>query len=259
MLIDSHCHLNFPYEGKQPADLVADAKANDVGILVTIGTDQDSFEQVRTISETFHNVYHTIGIHPHDAKTVSDETYQRMRAALVHTKCVAMGEIGLDYFYDNSEPAVQRSVLAKQLEIAIELKKPLVIHSRDGESDLLPLLQNFAAKRDPAIPCGVIHCFTGTPDFARACIDLGFNIGISGIFTFKKSQALRDVIRSLPLEKLVVETDAPFLAPEPHRGKKCMPFMVRDTAMRLAELFGVPYDVAAKITTENSKRMFQLT
>ncbi len=257
-LIDSHCHLNYEYEGKTAADLVQDAANDNVKILVTIGTDEASFDQVQALSEKFPNVYHTIGIHPHDSKDITPATLAAIDEHLKHPKCVALGEVGLDYYYNHSDHDIQIKGLRDQLELALSNKKPIVIHSRDGEADLLPILQEFCGRRGTDTPAGVIHCFTGTEDFARACIDLGFKIGVSGIFTFKKSAELRDSIARLPLNALMVETDSPFLAPEPHRGKKCMPFMVKHTAAKLAEVFKVSLDEVATITTANTQLVFGL-
>jgi TatD DNase family protein len=257
MLIDTHCHLNYEYDGgKTPEALVNEAHANDVGILITIATEEANFETVRKISEQFPNVYHTIGVHPHEASLVNDSVLQTMRRDLQHPKCVAVGEIGLDYFYEHSEREKQRTECRAQLEIAIEMKKPVVIHSRDGEEDLLPMLTDYAKRQSGAPSLGVIHCFSGTREFGQACLDLGFYISISGILTFKNSEALRQIVKTYPLERLLVETDSPFLAPAPLRGKKCEPFMVKHTALKLAEVMGVSYEELAQITTRNAKACF---
>jgi TatD DNase family protein len=257
MLIDTHCHLNYEYDGgKTPETLVNEARANDVGILITIATEAANFETVRKISEQFPNVYHTIGVHPHEASLVNDSVLATMRRDLQHPKCVAVGEIGLDYFYEHSEREKQRTECRAQLEIAIETKKPVVIHSRDGEEDLLPMLTDYAKRQSGAASLGVIHCFSGTREFGQACLDLGFFISISGILTFKNSEALRQIVKTFPLERLLVETDSPFLAPAPLRGKKCEPFMVKHTALKLAEVMGVSYEELAQVTTRNAKSCF---
>lgn len=259
MLIDTHCHLNYDYDGgKTPTDLVREAEANGVGTLITIATDHTNFETVQKISEQFPNVYHTIGVHPHEASLVTPEILDSMRAFLTHPKCVAVGEIGLDYYYEHSDREKQKQECQAQLEIAIETRKPVVIHSRDGEEDLLPMLTSYARRQKGASSLGVIHCFTGTREFGQACLDLGFYISISGILTFKNSESLRQTVKSFPLDRLLVETDSPFLAPAPLRGKKCEPYMVKHTALKLAELMNVSFAELEATTTVNAKACFGL-
>jgi TatD DNase family protein len=257
-LVDTHCHLDYDYDaGKGPAELIEDAGKAGVGILITIGTEPANFDSVRSISERFTNVYHTIGVHPHDASKVDEAILADMRPRLSHPKCVAIGEIGLDYYYEHSDRKKQQQECAAQLELAVEAGKPVVIHSRDGEEDLLPLLKTYASRqKGPSL--GVIHCFSGTEDFARNCIDLGFFISFSGILTFKNSEPLREMAKRLPLDRLLVETDAPFLAPVPLRGKKCEPFMVKHTALKLAEIRGIPFEELARITTANARACFRM-
>jgi TatD DNase family protein len=256
MLIDTHCHLNFEYDGKTVEELIQDAHQAGVQKLVTIGTDPASFIPIEKISESNASVFHTIGIHPHDTKLADPEVLADVEKRMSHPKCVGLGEIGLDYYYSHSDPAIQIARLKDQLAIAVKTKKPLVIHSRDAETELLKELKQYAANQSLGSNIGVIHCFTGTLPFARECIDLGFFISISGIITFKKSAALRDTVKQLPLDRLLVETDSPFLAPEPHRGKKCMPAMVVRTAEKIAEIFGVPLEEVAQKTTRNAEALF---
>lgn len=258
MLIDTHCHLNFDYEnGKTTADLVREASEAGVGILITIGTEHPTFKDVQKISESFPNVYHTIGVHPHDASTVDEAALKYMRPFLDHPKCVAVGEIGLDYYYEHSDRAKQQEELRNQLSLALEVKKPVIIHSRDGEEDLLPILKDYASKVSGYSP-GVIHCFSGTENFALACIELGFYISFSGILTFKNSQPIRDMAAKFPRDRVLVETDSPFLAPVPMRGKKCEPAMVKHTAEKLAEIWGISFEALSEITTQNALKLFQL-
>ena len=258
-LIDTHCHLNYEYDGgKGPADLVRECVENGVQYLITIATEEKNFEAVQKISETFPNVFHSIGVHPHEASLVNDEVLKIMRPFLNHPKCVAVGEIGLDYYYEHSDRFKQQKECAAQMELAIDAQKPLVIHSRDGEEDLLRLLTDYAKKLKGHYSPGVIHCFSGTEAFARSCLDLGFYISLSGIFTFKNSEPLRQMVKGFPLDRLLVETDSPFLAPIPMRGRKCEPAMVKHTALKLAEVLGMPFEELAKMTSANAKRCFQL-
>lgn len=258
MLIDSHCHLNYDYAPKTEADLVREAAEAGVSTLVTIAAELPHFEQVAAISERYPNVFHTIGVHPHEAITIRDEDLARIEAAGKHPRCRAIGEIGLDYHYDHSPREIQRKRLEDQLEIAIRLKQPIIVHSREGEEDLLPALERYAKAASTEIVPGVIHCFTGTMGFGKACLDLGFFVSFSGILTFKNAEDLRECARAFPLERLMVETDSPYLAPVPMRGKKCEPSMVRFTAQKLAEIKGVPFETVAETTTRNAKRFFRI-
>jgi TatD DNase family protein len=255
-LIDSHCHLNYDYAPKSVDDLVREAELAGVAKLITVGTDLPSLPVVQEISARHANVFHTVGVHPHEAIDLLDEHLPILRAAAAHPKCRAIGEIGLDYHYDHSPRDVQRAALEKQLALALETKLPIVVHSRDGEDDLLAALTTYA-KSASGVP-GVIHCFTGTEKFGRACIDLGFYISFSGILTFKKADDLRACARAFPLERLLVETDSPYLAPVPLRGRKCEPVMVRHTALFLAELRGISIDELAAAATANTERAFGL-
>jgi TatD DNase family protein len=258
MLIDSHCHLEYDYAPKDTAALIAEARAAGVEYLVTIGTDAASWPKVAEISERHAEVYHTVGMHPHEAVDFRDEHLELLEKAATHPKCRAIGEIGLDYHYDHSPREIQRSRLGQQLEIARRVSQPIVIHSREGEPDLLAqLTEHVKLLPGDHIP-GVIHCFTGTRGFGQACLELGFYISFSGILTFKNAEDLRECARAFPLDRLLVETDSPYLAPIPFRGRKCEPSMVRMTAQKLAEIKGVSFEEVAKATTTNSRKLFRI-
>lgn len=257
-MIDSHCHLQYDYSPKTAANLVDEANQAGVHTLVTIGTDLDSIPKVQAISEAHPCVYHTVGVHPHDAFQLNDQDLELIRRAATHPKCVALGEVGLDYFYENAAKEIQRRDLECQLDLAADLKKPVVIHSRDGEADLLALLKRHAARfQGPEI--GVIHCFTGSESFGRECLDLGFRISFSGILTFKNAEEIRKSALAFPLERLCVETDAPFLAPIPYRGKKCEPAMVKQTALKLSEVKRCSLEEVIAKTTESAQALYGLT
>ena len=258
MWIDSHCHLNYDYAPKSTEDLVREALSEGVSHLMTIGTDIQSLPKVVAISETFSNVHHTVGVHPHDASTISDSDLEVLREAALHPKCRAIGEIGLDTYYKHSPLDVQLVRLRQQLELALECGLPVVIHSREAEKELLEELSRYAGKVPHGRAPGIIHCFTGTQAFGRACLDLGFYISFSGILTFKNAEDLRESAKNFPLERLLVETDSPYLAPVPFRGKKCEPVMVKQTGLKLAEIKGLDPAVVAQVTTENAKRVFRL-
>jgi len=256
-LIDTHCHLDYEYDGKTPEQLVAEARAAGVETLITIGVDASSIPRLQKISGRFENVFHTVGVHPHEAGSMSDEQIAQLREAARHPKCRAIGEIGLDYHYTHSPREAQLARLQQLLDLALEVRLPIVVHSREGEEDLLPMLEAYAARvhadgtaRSP----GIIHCFTGTQPFAEACVRLGFYISFSGILTFKNAEDLRASARALPIDRILVETDSPYLAPVPMRGKKCEPAYVVHTARKLAELKGVSFEQLAEATTANARR-----
>lgn len=256
LLIDTHCHLDYDYAPKSEADLVNEASREGVSHLITIAAEPDSLSRVPEIAARYPHVFYTLGIHPHEAIHLTEDHLSRIREkALSDPKCRAVGEIGLDYHYDNSPREIQRDALKKQLDLALELKLPVVIHSREAEEDLLEALTDYAGKISDR-PAGVIHCFSGTQAFGQACIDLGFYISFSGILTFKKAEDLRQAAKVYPLEKILVETDSPYLAPIPFRGKKCEPSMVVHTARKLAEIKGITFEEAAKATSRNAKLLF---
>jgi TatD DNase family protein len=258
-LIDSHCHLNYDFAPKTAADLVSEARAAGVSTLVTIGTDLPSIQAVAAISDAHPEVFHTVGVHPHEASTLADADLALLERSARHPKCRAIGEIGLDYHYDHSPREIQRARLEQQLELAVTLAQPIVIHSREGEGDLLEALRRYVPRaRGAAVP-GIIHCFTGTVEFGRACVDLGFLISFSGILTFKNAEGVREAARAFPLASLLVETDSPYLAPIPHRGRKCEPSMVRLTAQKLAEVKGTSLEEVAAVTSSNARKVFRIT
>ncbi|OFZ54628.1 MAG: hypothetical protein A2428_01765 [Bdellovibrionales bacterium RIFOXYC1_FULL_54_43] len=257
-LVDSHCHLNHDYAPKSGDDLVREAALAGVETLVTVGTEISAIEQVAGLSERHPGVYHAIGIHPHEATGMKDEDCAILERAARHPKCRAIGEIGLDYHYDFSPREVQRARFVEQLDLALRVKLPVIVHSREAEEDLVAALTPYARKVPSGRIPGVIHCFTGTRAFGEACLALGFFISFSGVITFKNSDDLRTCARVFPLDRLMIETDSPYLAPVPFRGKKCEPSMVAFTAQKLAEIRGLSVEEIARVTTENAKRFFGL-
>ncbi len=257
-LIDSHCHLNYDYAPKTDADLVREAHEAGIVALITVGTDLEALAKMVEISERYPQVFHTVGVHPHEASTLAPGDLAKIEAAAAHPKCRAVGEIGLDYHYDHSPRDVQRAQLDLQLDLALRVRQPVVIHSRDAEDDLLAALTQYAGQVPAGAIPGVIHCFSGTQKFGQACLDLGFYISFSGILTFKTAEVLREAARAFPLERLLVETDSPYLAPIPFRGKRCEPAMVRFTAQKLAETKGIAIEEVARVTTDNARRVFRI-
>lgn len=261
MLIDSHAHLDYPYEKSVP-ELLASAKAAGVEGVIAIAAAPDSLERVRELAETYPNVYFTSGIHPHDSNEFSDEILARIENLLAHPKCVAVGELGLDYFYDHSDPVFQAKALNTQLALSIKLGKPIIVHTRDADDDtvkfLTPHARDFLTKHPGKVP-GVIHCFTGSANLAKSLLDLGYFISFSGIITFKNAEPLREVVREIvPMDKILVETDSPFLAPIPFRGKKNEPAHTRVVAEKVAELKAISLEEVARITKENTLKLFGL-
>ncbi|MGK5082439.1 TatD family hydrolase [Bdellovibrionota bacterium FG-1] len=257
-LIDTHCHLNYDYAPKSADDLVREAQDTGITTLITIGTNLEALPSMVAISERHARVFHTVGVHPHDAVTLGPNDLEKLAIAAKHPKCVAIGEIGLDYHYDHSPRDIQRQQFEIQLELALQMDLPVVIHAREAEADLLEALKRYASRLKPASIPGIIHCFSGTQVFGQACVELGFYISFSGIITFKTGEDLRKAAQTYPLDRLLVETDSPYLAPIPYRGKKCEPTMVRLTAQKLAEVRGLPLSEIATITTTNARRVFKL-
>ncbi len=257
-LIDSHCHLNYEYEGKTAADLVREAGLAGVDTLIAIATDVPTLPEVVAISEAFPNVFHTAGIHPHEAAAATDEHLVELLGFTQHPKCKAVGEIGLDFYYNLSSQEIQIQRFGQLLDLAREVKLPVVIHCRDAEKQMLSQLQTYCHGLSADAVPGVIHCFTGSLEFGKACLDLGFYISFSGILTFKTAESLREAARAFPLDRLLVETDSPYLAPVPFRGRKCEPSMVVSTARRLAEIKGLPVDEVFEALRRNTVTCFGL-
>jgi TatD DNase family protein len=253
MLVDSHCHLDFPdYAGKVD-DVLARARAAGVGVCVSIGTELKRFPGVKAVAEAHANVWCSVGVHPHEAeKELLDDEAALVREA-AHPKVVAIGETGLDYYYEHAPRLAQQANFRSHIAAARRTGLPVIVHTRDADDDTILILREEMAK---GAFTGVIHCFTGTQTLADAALELGLYISVSGIATFKNSAPLRDVIKSVPLGRLLVETDAPYLAPVPHRGKTNEPAFVVHTAAMLAELKQVSADELSATTTANFFRLF---
>jgi len=253
MLVDSHCHLDFPDFAAELDTVVARARAADIGRMVTICTRVRRHAQVLAIAEKFSDVFCSVGTHPHQAHEELDIGAAELMAIAQHPKVVAIGEAGLDYHYDNSPRAAQEQGLRAHIQAARETGLPLVIHSREADADMARILKEETVKG--AFPA-VLHCFTGGRDLAFAAIDLGHYVSFTGILTFKSSAALRAIAAELPADRILVETDAPYLAPMPYRGKRNEPAYVVETAKVLAQTRSVTPDDIARATTENFFRLF---
>jgi TatD DNase family protein len=254
MLVDSHCHLDFPDFAGELDGVVARARAAGVGRIVTISTRVRRQDELIAIAERFPDVFCSVGTHPHHAHEELDVTAADLVARTRHPKVVAIGEAGLDYHYDNSPRAAQAQGFRAHIAAARETGLPLVIHSRDADDDMAAILREETGKGPfPA----VLHCFTGGRDLAMTGIELGLYVSFTGILTFKKSDDLRAIAAALPADRILVETDSPYLAPGKHRGKRCEPAYVVDTAKVLAETRGVSPEEIARQTTENFHRLFR--
>jgi TatD DNase family protein len=253
MLVDSHCHLDFPDFASELDAVVARARAAGIGRMVTISTRVKKHAQVLAIAETFPDIFCSVGTHPHNAQEETDIDAAKLIALSQHPKIVAIGEAGLDYHYDKSPRDLQAKSFREHIAAARATKLPLVIHSRDCDEDMAKILTDEMGKG--AFPA-VLHCFTAGRALAMKAIDLGLSISFTGILTFKNSNPLRDIAKDLPAERILVETDAPYLAPGPYRGKRNEPSYVVETARVLAETRGVSADEIARQTTENFFRLF---
>jgi TatD DNase family protein len=253
MLVDHHCHLDFPQLAADRAGLIARAHAAGVRTMVTISTRIRRFQEILAITEADEGIYCSVGTHPHQA----DEERGIPTAEIVrlskHPKCVAIGEAGLDYFYKHGTPAAQAEGFRAHIAAARETGLPLEIHTRDADADTIAILNEEHAKG--AFPA-ILHCFTGGRELALRAVDLGLYVSFSGVVSFKKSEDLRDTLRQVPLDRILVETDAPFLAPEPFRGKTNEPAFVAHTARAIAAARGLTFDEVAKGTTDNFFRLF---
>jgi TatD DNase family protein len=253
MLVDSHCHLDFPDFADEVDAIVARARKAGVGRIVSISTRVKQHDAVLAIAERFPEVFCSVGTHPHNAHEELDITIDGLIERACASKVVAIGEAGLDYHYDYSPRDAQARGFCNHIAASRETGLPLVIHSRDADADMVEILEAEAGKG--AFPA-VLHCFTGGEDLARRAIALGLYISFTGILTFKKSEALRNIAAALPADRILVETDAPYLAPGPYRGKRNEPSYVVETAKTLAQVRDTTVDAIARQTTENFFRLF---
>jgi TatD DNase family protein len=253
MLVDSHCHLDFPEFAPELDAVVARARAAGVETCVSIGTTLEKFPQVLAVAERFENIWCSVGIHPHEAGPELLDGPEPLIARAQHPKVVGIGETGLDYYYNHSPREPQVANFRAHIAAARALKLPVIVHTRNADPETVEILRDEMGK---GVFTGLIHCFTGTQMLADAALELGFCISVSGIATFKKSDELRAVLKTVPLDRLLVETDAPYLAPMPYRGKRNEPAFVANTAAMLAALKGVSGDELATATTDNFFRLF---
>ncbi len=267
ILVDSHCHIDGEAFDDDRDAVVQRAREAGVIAMLNVGTGDphsDDFRKAVAVAERYENVFASVGVHPHDAKLYNDKAEQHLIDLANSAKVIAWGEIGLDYYYDHSPRDVQQDVFRRQIRVARELALPVIIHSRDADDDTVQILsEEFSApsgsdELSDERPIGVMHCFGGSAEMAKTLMQLGFMISFAGNVTFKKAENLREAARAVPLERLLVETDCPFLTPIPFRGKRNEPAYVWHTARFLAEMYAVDADVLAERTTENFAKLFGL-
>jgi len=258
MFVDSHSHIEGPEFDADRSEVIQRALEAGVEVIVCVGNgdvSKDSHTAAFRIAEQNDFIYTTVGVHPHEARLFDEELSDKLKDLSQHPKVIAWGEIGLDYHYDNSPREIQREAFRIQLRMARERGLPISIHTREAEADTLTILDE---EWIGAGLGGVIHCFTGTPKFAEAAVERGFLISFSGVVTFKNSGELRETARSLPLDRILIETDSPFLAPVPYRGRRNEPAYVIETAKSLAELRGITVAEIGRETSGNFRRLFSL-
>lgn len=253
-LIDSHCHLDSEQFNDDRESVIERAVAAGVEHMVAIGSGDGppDLEAGIRLADRYPSIYATIGVHPHDASNATDESYRRLAELAGHAKVIAVGEIGLDYHYDHSPRGVQRDVFVEQMRIARDARKPIVIHTRSAWDDTIALLREHWA---PSGLGGIIHCFSEGPREAEQALAIGFHISFAGIVTFPKATGIQEAARITPANRLLIETDAPYLAPVPKRGKRNEPAYIIETARKLAELRGVTVDEIAQTTADNWRRL----
>ena len=256
MIADSHCHLDYPNLYNELDDVVNRAIKNDVKLLLTICTTVESFKRIKLIVDKYKNIYGTFGIHPHETKN-----FKNMTDALIigykneSKKIIGVGETGLDYYYNHSDKNIQKKIFVQHIEAAKELDIPLIVHSRDAEIDTFDILKSYMKNSKLKT---IIHCFTGSKDFAKKIINIGCYISISGIITFKGSNELSETISSRPIDKLLVETDSPYLAPIPNRGKSNEPSFITHTIEKYSIIRNIEKKVIIENTTNNFRKLFNL-
>lgn len=253
MFVDSHCHLNYKGIIEQQAEVLARAREAGVSAMLNISTRECEWDDVIGLADQQPDVWASVGIHPHEADAHTGVDAAKLMSRAAHPRVIGIGETGLDYYYDHSDRAQQRASFREHIAAARETGLPLIVHTRDAEADTLEILTDEMGK---GAYSGVIHCFTASAEFGEAALDLGFYISLSGIVTFKNARDLQSFAQVIPTDRLLIETDSPFLAPVPHRGKSCEPGFVADTANFIAALRGVPPAELAAVSNDNFYRLF---
>lgn len=250
-MIDSHSHIYTPRFDEDRQDVIQRAREAGITQLFQVGCNLEESKQVVALAEATPGIYASVGVHPHDAITVTDEVIDALTELTKHPKVLAWGEIGLDFYYDNSPREIQQQAFEAQLARAVSLDLPIVIHTRDAEEETLEIM-----RRHPQPRGGQVHCFTGTMGMAEQLLEMGWHLGFTGIITFKKAGDLREVVKATPLDRLLIETDSPYLAPVPKRGRRNEPAYVAHVAAAVAELKGISVEELIQITSDNFKNLY---
>jgi TatD DNase family protein len=251
MLVDSHCHLNFPEFENDLDQVIENAHQQGVTTLLTVNTRLNETARLQQIAEQYPNIFFSVGVHPHDASEyANNELLENLKALAAHSKAVGVGETGLDYHYNNSPAPQQIYCFEQHLQASIDLDLPVIIHTREADQDTLVCIDRYSQAK------GVFHCFSGSTELAHAALERGFYLSFSGIITFKSAEELRQIVKFAPLERILVETDSPFLAPIPYRGKRNEPAYTRVNAEKVAEIKGIGLETIAEHTTRNFFTLF---
>jgi len=254
MLIDTHAHLEMPEFKRDLEAVIQKAKESGVEYIFTVGTEKKDWKRALEIANSQPSIYAILGVHPHNAKEIDDQTYPMLKELCRNGKVKALGEIGLDFFRNLSPQDIQLKRFREQVGLAKGLGLPIVVHDREAHQETMEILRSEKAEE-----CGgIIHCFSGDYEMAKVCMDMGFYISVPGSITFKNAESFREIVKRIPLESLLLETDAPFLTPEPFRGKRNEPSYVRYTAQKVAEVKKVSFEKVAEVTTENAMRVYRL-
>ncbi len=253
MLVDSHCHLNYKGLVERQSETLANARAAGVTAMLNISTRECEWDDVIGLASKEPDVWASVGIHPHEADGHTDVDTAKLVARAAHPRVIAIGETGLDYYYDHSDREQQRASFRAHIAAARETGLPIIVHTRDAEADTAQILTEEMGK---GAYTGVIHCFTASAEFAEIALNLGFYISLSGIVTFKNATELQQIAKTIPAERLLIETDSPFLAPVPYRGKTCEPAFVASTAAFVAELRGTSMELVSAQTSDNFYKLF---
>ncbi|MGN7298123.1 TatD family hydrolase [Fredinandcohnia aciditolerans] len=252
MLIDTHAHLNAIQYQEDLKEVIERAQSEGVEIIVVVGFDRETITRAIELADTYEFIYATVGWHPVDAIDMTDEDLKWIEELCSHPKVVALGEMGLDYYWDKSPKEIQKEVFRKQIALAKKVKLPIIIHNREATADIIEILEEEKASEVG----GIMHCFTGSVEVAKQCMDMNFYISFGGPVTFKNAKKPKEVATEIPLDRLLIETDCPYLTPHPFRGKRNEPSYVKYVAEQIAELKGVTFEEIAQITSDNAKRFF---